>query len=311
MPVKQIISRLSIFTVLFVCLISCQQQDPKKETNSVNNTELQDSLQGILETEQSLEDFVHSIEGVWVNIEYLNSIKKYKSPYKTQEEHPYYEVFIDSKNVQNNLIGFYDYEYGQTESSTLHYFDWKNKQLIYKHSIFDGKKLGNNYSQHFKKIDFIVQNNDTILRIVKHDNLKVQLKKVKNTCKEDVFDESINYFISATILQGKYKILDENKTPLNKSISVDKFGKINGYPPFYRIILWNFFREMNGIFEHDVIEIVTQKNKNEEFGFYRESVENLYKFEYKKDTLKLREIFYNETENKESFGEVKYYFVSK
>jgi hypothetical protein len=246
-----------------------------------------------------------------VNIEYLNSIKKYKSPYKTQEEHPYYEVFIDSKNVQNNLIGFYDYEYGQTEISSFHFFDWKNKQLLYKHSTFDGEIVKKACAQPFKKIDFIVQNNDTILRIVKHDNLKVQLKKVKNTCKEDVFDESINNFISATILEGKFKLLDENKTPLSKFISVDKFGKISGYPPFYRIILWNFFREMNGVFEHDVIEIVTQKNKNEEFGFYRESVENLFKFEYKKDTIKLREIFYNETENKESFGEVKYYFVSK
>lgn len=297
--------------LFFVCLISCQQQAPKKEINFQDNIELQDSVQVAVKPELALADFVRSTEGIWVNTDYLNSIKKYKSPYKTQEEHPYYEVFIDSKNVQNNLIGIYDYEYGQTEISTFHYFDWKNQQLIYKHSTFDGEVLENKYSRHFKKIDFIVQNEDTIMRIVKHDNTRVELKKVKNNCKQEVFDESINNYISATILQGKYKLLDEHKTSVCKSISVDAFGKISGYKPFYRLVLWNFFREINGIFEHDVMEIVTEKNKNEQFGFYRESVENLYKFEYKKDTIKLREIFYNESEQKESFGKVKYHLILK
>ncbi len=209
------------------------------------------------------------------------------------------------------MIGIYDYEYGQTEISTFHYFDWKSQQLIYKHSTFDGEIVEKGFAQPFKKIDFIVQNNDTVLRIVKHDNTRVELKKVKTNCKQDVFDEAIDQFISATILQGKYKLLDEHKTSVCKSISVDKFGKISGYSAFYRIVLWNSFREMNNVFEHDVMEIVSQKNKNEQFGFYRESVENLYKFEYKKDTIKLREIFYNESEQKESFGKVKYYFVTQ
>lgn len=294
-------------TFLLFIVSSCVQSSEKsKVLNSKSRAEKQ-----LNEPENNLLNYAQTIKGTWVNEAYFESILKNKSPFKTQNENPYYMVYIKPEMIKNQMIGIYDFEYGQTEISNIPYYAWKDKVLAFQFNTFDGKTTKEKSCKYFTKISLIIEKGDTILHVVRSDHQSFDLRRIENKCFDDSFDCEITQFVTSTILEGNYIFRDSNKVLISNNLKVDHFGNFTGNKKFKRAILWNFFRESNSIFNHDVLELVPSKSKTNYYALFNENVENLFKFENKKDTIILRKLSYDKEQQQVSSGGIGYFLVRK
>jgi hypothetical protein len=286
---------------------SCVQNSEKsKVLNSTSRVEKQKN-----EPENNLLNYVQTIKGTWVNKAYFESIQKNKSPFKTQNENPYYMVYIKPEMIKNQMIGIYDFEYGQTEISNIPYYTWKYNALAFQFNTFDGKTTKEKGYKYFTKISLIIEKGDTILHVERSDHLSFDLKRIATKCFDNSFDCEITQFVTTTILEGNYTFRDSNKVLISNNLKIDHFGSISGNKKFKRAILWNFFRESNAVVNHDIIELIPAKSDISYYGIFNENVENLFKFENKKDTIILRKLSYDKEQQQVSSGRVGYYLVRK
>ena len=302
--------KLLLTFILFTFLIcSCNQnvRNNKLKTNKTSTEK--DTLNNItrVDAEKDLLDYINKIGGTWVSKDFYNSIIKNKSPFKAQSENPYFLIYINSENIKNNKIGIYDYKYGQTEISEIAYYTLKKNLLHFEFDTFDGKIIKT--TNYYNNFTLLIKNNDTVLRVTRNDNKKIDLKKIESNFLDKNYDSEITQLITSKILSGNYKLIDSSKNIISNNINIDKFGQIKGFSKFKRAILWNNFREINHSFEFDVLQFLTfngQKN-----GYYNDNDENIFKFENYNDTIKLRSIHFEEEESEVTVGQTKYFLVKK
>ncbi len=295
------------FIFLLFLLSTCAQNSNKSlNPNQKPKVEKQPN-----KTENELQNYVQTIKGTWVNKTYFESIIKNKSPFKTQNENPYYLVYIKPEMIKNRMIGIYDFEYGQTEISNISNYALKNNALTFQFNTFDGKITKEKGLKYFTKISLIIEKGDTLLHVERSDHQSFDLRRIENKCFDDSFDCEITQFVTSIILEGNYIFRDSNKVLISNNLKVDHFGNISGNKKFKRAILWNFFRESNAVFNHDIIELIPAKSDIGYYGHLNENVENLFKFENKKDTIILRKLSYDKEQQQVSSGCVGYYLVRK
>lgn len=263
------------------------------------------------ETKQELVDFVESVKGTWVNKEFYESIVNDKSPYKSQEENPYYLVYIKPEMIENNAIGIYDYSYGQTEISSVLYYELSDNKLAYRHAKFDGEISTEKQNTYFKKMNVVIENGDTILHVERNDHTSIDFVRINNECLDDDFDCEISQFITSTLLAGNYILKNQHNEVASSNFKIDKFGRITGNNSFKRAMLWNFFREVNHMFECDVLELTPSTSNKKPVGFYDGDVENLFKFECKTDTIVLKQLLHDTENDLVTVGSIAYYLIRK
>ena len=252
--------------------------------------------------------YIAPIEGTWINKEYYESIIRHKSPYKAVLENPYYLIYIKKDMIKGNMIGIYDYEYGQTESSNVPYYALEGKSLKYMYNTFGEKMIADDAYHYLKQIQ--VNSDKTELCVVRSDNQSFCLKKIDDNCIYENFDCEIDNFILSSILQGSYKVIDGQRNVVANKIEIDSFGITRGLKGYSSVILWSFFREVNNVFKSDILEFIPDvKNDKNNYGFYNNSTENLFKFEYMGDSIKLRTVKYYEVSDTAIYGDIKYWLI--
>lgn len=202
----QITKYFRFIFLLFIISCCSQKADKSKNENQKSKVEKQPN-----EPEKYLLNYVQTIKGTWVNRAYFESILKNKSPFKTQKENPYYLVYIKPEIIKNQMIGIYDFEYGQTEIRNIPFYAWKDSALAFQYNTFDGKIKKEKDLKYFTKISLIIEKGDTILHVERSDHRSFDLKRILNKCFDDSFDCEITQFVTSTILEGNYIFRDSNK----------------------------------------------------------------------------------------------------
>jgi hypothetical protein len=301
--------RTSLILLSFSLItISCIQIFANKSVD-LSNDELHQEVK--YQTESELFDYVQTIKGTWVIKDYFESIIKYKSPYKTQNENPYYLIYIEPERIKDKMIGIYDYEYGQTEISNISYYSLINNSLMYEYNTFDGDVINDGGFKFFTKISLMIDKKDTILHVERSDNKSFDLKRIDNNCIDKTSDCEITQFITSKLLQGEYELRDEDNLTKPVKITIDSYGRVTGNSTFKRIILWDFFREINGFFEFDVAELIPANSSDNNFGFYNDNIENLFKFENIGDTIVLKRLRCEMECDNVEVSKVRYYLIPK
>ena len=301
--------RTSLILLSFTLItISCIRIFANKSVD-LSKDELHQEVKS--KTENDLNDYVQTIKGTWIIKDYFESIIKYKSPYKTQNENPYYLVYIEPERIKDKMIGIYDYEYGQTEISNIAYYSLINNYLTYEYNTFDGDVINDSGFNFFTKISLMIDKKDTILRVERSDNKSFDLKRIDNNCIDKTFDCEITQFITTKLLQGEYELKDADNLTKPEKITIDSYGRVTGNSTFKRIILWDSFREINGIFEFDVAELIPTNSSDNNFGYYDDNIENLFKFENIGDTIVLKRLGCEMECDNVEVSKVRYYLIPK
>ncbi|GEM_PF-3208377 len=293
------------FFLLFISCWSCEGD----KSNNISNTNLEINKDSSRNNPR--DKFLQKYSGTWVCEEYYNSIVKSKSPYKAFQENPYFMLIIKTDQIKDDKIGIYEFSHDQTEISSIQYYEITNNQLIYKYDSFDGEILKEKSPNFIVKMDVYFDNQDTILRIQSSNGKKLNFKKLDSNCIDKTFDCEITQFLTSTILQGEYTLVDKSNNILSNKIQIDKYGQIQGSKLFKRAILWNSFREVNHPFEFDVLEFSPMNSSSKMNGFYNDNDNNIFKFEYENDTIKLNSLTFNEEENSVKTGDVKYCLIRR
>lgn len=301
------ISKVFILFMMLLNVYSCGEEK-KKSSNEFSQDKSPEISRTNKEEEKEMRKFY---EGTWINVDFYNSIKKYKSPYIAQLKTPSFIVYSEPSKNNKDLYEVQEYYYGQTEICYDQYFQFKGYFLQYEFQCFDGSIVEENQPVPIRKMVFTIDKVENPLLYESMNNTRYFLKKIdaKSNFKKNSFN--ISHLISELILQGKYSLYNDSKKLISQEISIDKYGNISNCNYFKKAILWSYFREVNSIFEFDVLNLIPINTDSEECSFFQGKTDNLYKFEYRNDTIKLRELIYDSEKEKIISKRVKYHLVKK
>lgn len=289
---------------LFLCvLVSCngaKEHKSKKESK-------QETLDRKHKKAQKEDSLIREVfTGTFLNLEYYTSILKHKSPYLAQAQSPYF--IVRSKPSENNkdLYEIMEFHYNQTEISSVQYYQFKGYFLEYDFEFFDGRLVEGISYKHKRLFTIGIDKIYNPLQYESIDYNKYSLLKIED---QTDYQTAINQFITKNILVGNYSLLDSSKNIISKNIFIDKYGKIHNCKHFKRAVLWDNFREVNSIFEFDVLNLVPSDDNSNDYFSFRGKTDNLFKFEYTKDLIKLRSLNYNEENQTIIPGNINYYLI--
>jgi len=235
------------------------------------------------------------IFGYWINIDYLETISKTKSPYTASKKNPYKVLEITKdylkgdtlkiswedaslsefpgyeyyKIITPNTFEYIGYTYGDEEPNLKEYYAGDEPPPL--HSL----KLENG-----------------ILSVIEYNNkvLKKYCLLTKKMNKENVSSEIveiINENVNKELVEGKYKDINDQ----NKTISFLPNGKVEGFDKFDKYEVNIFFREDYGIFKNDFIEFSNSK-ADRDTNTDTVRLDNKLFFEFEGNNLLLYEYYY-------------------
>ena len=279
--------KLMYYCLFCFVLIALSCKSNNDSNNNANNPIIVDSL----------------IFGYWINIDYLETISKTKSPYTASKKNPYkvlkiikdylkgdtlkiswedaslsefpgYECY---KIITPNTFEYIGYTYGDEEPNLKEYYAGDEPPPL--HSL----KLENG-----------------ILSVIDYNNkvLKKYCLLTKKMNKENVSSEIveiINENVNKELVEGKYKDINDQ----NKTISFLPNGKVEGFDKFDKYEVNIFFREDYGIFKNDFIEFSNSKADRDTNSDTLVRLDNKLFFEFEGNNLLLYEYYYDTIQKEE------------
>lgn len=294
--------KIKILSILFISLLISISCRIKSDENIGNSSKL---IQASID---KIDRINPAFYGVWIDKSYYDFLLSSKSPYLTQKSHPYTIIYINESSEVENRVKLYEYKYGQTEISSMQYYSHQDNQLFFSFETFDGILIGDTCRNDCKRIFLEISDRSTLLRKFENNSTKDYIK-IDSRCIGNSFDCEVTKLITTHFLKGSYMVLDHKKEVLMNEINIDENGFIKGQTKFHRMILLNFFREINGAYEFDVLEL-SSRNAVQQEEIQPDKIKR-FKLERSIDTLILRNTFFDEDNFEVTVGEIEYYLVKK
>lgn len=106
-------------------------------------------------------------------------------------------------------------------------------------------------------------------------NEETEFIQLQETCNNYHLCE-LDQFIYQEILAGSYTLMDHNRKVLCKNFTIGTNGITDGFDSIQKIQLWSFYREINGLFESDVIQIGSASDN--QLNYYQFNQNNVFYF---------------------------------
>jgi hypothetical protein len=182
------------------------------------------------------------IHGGWVKQEYVDSIIKSKSPYRSSKQYlSNVELIIDTTHVVGDTLmnpGC------STNGKESYYF-----RIALKYDSLNKQTMQMLYNHNYMNMDFFldysISSGDTILYMIKKDinsgeiKSKTPYKRVyNNPPKNDYSIDPTTIFLNRTLIAGKYKLYDAKNKLISDQVEFKEEGKVEGFPGceyFYRL----------------------------------------------------------------------------
>jgi hypothetical protein len=207
-----------------------------------------------------IEKFKPYLNGVWVPKEYVDDIKKNKSPLKSSDKLTFISEFsINAANIEEDSIhvgaGFGNHEGGDF----ILYF--RSGQTA---TSLPTNLTGFNNKQNFYELGYSLKGRDTLLAIYNYDQNKKLVEKTdyirspKPPSDNDV--NGFQYVINQELATGTYTIFDSAGNTANAQLTTD--GRIKGFKDFKTYyILTDFVASPENMTDEICFETQTRKQK--------------------------------------------------
>jgi hypothetical protein len=217
-----------LIVVLLAFIIACDSGKEKKSKEAPISPEAKKELLGI-------------IHGGWVKQEYVDSIIKTKSPYKS---HKHYmsnvELIIDTTNVIGDTImnpGC------STNGKESYYF-----KIVLKYDSLNKPSMLMLYNHNYMNKDFFLEyaisHKDTILYMIKKDLNngevinKIPYKKIYYSPPENDYSiDPTTIFLNRILITGKYKLYNAKNELISNQVEFKEEGKVEGFPGYKKYYL--------------------------------------------------------------------------
>ena len=242
-----------------------------------------------------IEKFKPYLNGVWVSKEYVDDVKKNKSPLKSSDKLTFISEFsINAIDLEEDSIhvgaGFGNHEGGDF----IIYF--RNGQTA---TSLPTNLTGFNNEKDFYELGYSLKGHDTLLVIYDYDQNKNLVRKTnyirspKQPLDNDV--NGLQYVINQELVTGTYTIFDSVGNTATVQLTTD--GRIKGFKDFKTYyILTDFVASPENLTDEICLEIQTREQK-------------CYGFKITADTINLFEPATDEHDSPFKSGPTIYKFV--
>jgi hypothetical protein len=185
------------------------------------------------------------IHGGWVKQEYVDSITKTKSPYRSSKLYlSNIELIIDTTNVIGDTImnpGC------STNGKESYYF-----KIVINHDSLNNPTMqmlyNHNYINSNLFLEYSISSGDTILYIVKEDISSKKIKSkipyqriYKNPPGNNYSIDPTIIFLNRTLMAGNYKLYNAKNGLVSKKVEFREDGQVEGFPEFKNYYLENYY----------------------------------------------------------------------
>jgi hypothetical protein len=222
-----------LIVLLLLFLIACKDG---KEINSKGEGTISP------EARKKLLSIIH---GGWVKQEYVDSIIKTKSPYRSGKQYlSNVELIIDTTNIIGDTIMNPGCSSNGKES---YYF-----RIVLKHDSLNNPIMQMLYNHNYMNMDFFLEysisSGDTILYMIKKDlnsgeiKSKTRYKRVYNNPPENNYSiDPTTIFLNRTLIAGKYKLYNAKNKLISNQVEFKKEGKVEGFPGCENFYLESYY----------------------------------------------------------------------
>ena len=231
-----------------------------------------------LEAKRELLSIIH---GGWVKQEYVDSIVKTRSPYKSSKLYlSNVELIIDTTNATGDTImnpGC------STNGKESFYF-----KIVMKHDSLNKPTMQMLYNHNYINMDFFLEysisSRDTILYMIKKDinsrESKISYKRIYNNPPENNYSiDPTTIFLNRNLIAGKYKLYDANNKLISNQVEFKEDGHVEGLPEYKNYYLENYYgNAANNNYNFDHMVLSTSEKRS------------VFRWTLEKDIFKLFEI---------------------
>lgn len=266
---------MKFLIIILLPLIACSNSEPKEKVDS-NNI----SSKG---NNKELTTLVYEFQGHWISKSYIERMTTTNSPFLAQKE-SFKNLYLDTSLIESNYIGVSIYKYGDTETPpTSYYRKVGAKKFQYSHSKFGDALIRDTCQNNCQILEFFNKKGEKVIRFSYSEKVDEFIQISKN-CDSHLCE--LNEFSNKLLLKGSYELLDAKRKTISQKIEIKSNGVVSGCD-FEKIQVWTYFRELNGIFEQDVIQI---GKANEKLEFYQGKEKNVFYFEVKDNEIILHSL---------------------
>ncbi|NME71067.1 hypothetical protein [Flammeovirga aprica] len=265
--------------LLLIPFFSCSNSESLKDTKTIDNkVESRETVNN-----PDLIKLASEYQGNWISESYINKMIKSKSPYEAQKE-SFQNIYIDSSLIDKEYFGISIYTYGDTERSPIYYYKKiKENEFLFSHKKIGDEFLGDPCTSGCDKLIFVNTNRQKTIRLQTKKGISDFIQLEKNC--EDSYLCELDAFANKIFLEGSYVLLDGERNVLSAKFNIGKEGIAKGYKEIERLQIWTSFREINGVFESDIVQIGERTSKQLEY--YQDNPENVFYFEVKNEEINL------------------------
>lgn len=241
--------------------------------NSAPNENLNSSNVPNVENNEDLIKLVNDFQGDWISKSYIDRLRSTNSPFQAQNE-SFKNLFIDSSMIDSDYIGVSIYEYGATEMPSTSYFRRiESTKFQFSHSKFEEELIRDTCMNNCVMLEFSNEKGTKVIRLSSGEKTEEFVQIPKN-CNYYHLCE-LNEYANQLFLSGTHQLLDAKRKIISPNVEIKSNGVVFGCD-FEKIQVWTYFREINGIFEQDVIQI---GRANENLEYFQGNENNVFYFE--------------------------------
>jgi hypothetical protein len=185
------------------------------------------------------------IHGGWVKQEYVDSIIRTKSPYKSSKQYlSNVELIIDTANATGDTImnpGC------STNGKESYYF-----RIALKHDSLNKPIMQMLYNHNYINTDFFLEysisSRDTILYMIKKNlntrepKSKTPYKRIYNNPPGNNYSiDPTTIFLNRTLIAGKYTLYDAKNKLIGNEVEFKEDGKVEGFPECEHFYLESYY----------------------------------------------------------------------
>jgi hypothetical protein len=268
--------RILLLLLPLTALLSCHSDHKKENTDTLNKTNAGTNQALSKETIALIDKFKPILQGVWVKADYLEKIKKTKSPLASDNLAQGMTVsYINTDSIKMDSLIVPDGADNHDGSYwTLYFRKGKKKNSL----LIGGGEL-----------TYTINQKDTSLSIIQFNEEKKQLVTIKyirtyKVAPGNDFANGIDYYINKILIAGKYNLYDD--TGLISKMEFKEDGKVSGFSNFKT---YNINIDMHSDTQASLDEIFFQ-GENKLYGSFA--------FKFNADTLNL----YTKKDNTDSIS---------
>lgn len=257
--------------------------------------------------EFELLDLASKFQGNWISESYIHKMTTSRSPYQAQEE-SFEVIYIDTSFIINGYFGISIYTYGDTEMLPITYFKkTKENEFLLSHVKFENDLLDDTCKIACDRLIFLDNNGQKSIRLTTKDG-ESDFIQLERTCDDSHLCE-IDEYANKVFLQGNYILMDGKNNVLAPNFEINEKGLTKGYEDIEKLQIWTYFREGNGLFETDIVQIGERTSNS--LNFYQEIPENVFLIEITDNEIKLYSLGINMDEYLVVKKELKYFLKKK